>query len=58
MNVAIVPDTDFGRVNGVTTTLTAAMGQAPERRSVERFRGAGDEGAETGPARVRPTTLT
>ena len=29
MNVAIFTDNDFGKVNGVTTTLTAALDCAP-----------------------------
>ena len=49
MNVAIFTDNDFDKVNGVTTTLTAALRHAPEGHPPARLHG-------RGPAVGRPTT--
>jgi glycosyltransferase involved in cell wall biosynthesis len=37
MNVAIFTDNDFGKVNGVTTTLTAALDWAPARMQLRVY---------------------
>jgi glycosyltransferase involved in cell wall biosynthesis len=47
MNVAIFTDNDFGKVNGVTTTLAAALEHAPDDLNVRVYT-CDDAGAETG----------
>src|SRR5688572_17049586 len=41
MNVAIFTDTDFGKVNGVTTTLTAALDCVPPGMQLRVYTAAG-----------------
>jgi glycosyltransferase involved in cell wall biosynthesis len=47
MNVAIFTDNDFGKVNGVTTTLAAALEYAPDDLNLRVYT-CDDAGAETG----------
>jgi glycosyltransferase involved in cell wall biosynthesis len=47
MNVAIFTDNDFGKVNGVTTTLAAALEYAPDDMNLRVYT-CDDAGAETG----------
>jgi glycosyltransferase involved in cell wall biosynthesis len=47
MNVAIFTDNDFGKVNGVTTTLAAALEHAPDDLNVRVYT-CDETGAETG----------
>jgi Glycosyltransferase Family 4 len=47
MNVAIFTDNDFGKVNGVTTTLAAALEHAPDELNLRVYT-CDDAGAETG----------
>ena len=47
MNVAIFTDNDFGKVNGVTTTLAAALEHAPDDLNVRVYT-CDQTGAETG----------
>ena len=47
MNVAIFTDNDFGKVNGVTTTLAAALEHAPDDLNLRVYT-CDDGGAETG----------
>jgi glycosyltransferase involved in cell wall biosynthesis len=47
MNVAIFTDNDFGKVNGVTTTLAAALEHAPDDLNVRVYT-CDEIGAETG----------
>jgi glycosyltransferase involved in cell wall biosynthesis len=47
MNVAIFTDNDFGKVNGVTTTLAAALEHAPDDLNLRVYT-CDDAGAETG----------
>jgi glycosyltransferase involved in cell wall biosynthesis len=47
MNVAIFTDNDFGKVNGVTTTLAAALEYAPDDLNLRVYT-CDDDGAQTG----------
>jgi len=47
MNVAIFTDNDFGKVNGVTTTLAAALEYAPDDLNLRVYT-CDDAGAQTG----------
>jgi glycosyltransferase involved in cell wall biosynthesis len=47
MNVAIFTDNDFGKVNGVTTTLAAALEHAPDDLNLRVYT-CDEAGAETG----------
>ena len=47
MNVAIFTDNDFGKVNGVTTTLAAALDHAPDDLNLRVYT-CDEAGAETG----------